>query len=301
MRSAQTAGNERARFPFHESIRTAYVEIMDIQIEQRPPAEYTVGGKIRPLEGVQEFIPGIRFIRSSNDKTKGSALPGAEMNIGGVVLETTAKVEGRKRRDLPTAFRRRKARSQKQQKRDRRQQHAKGRHAQETRNLHNVKFYGMTDEEAIIRTYGLAQHPEGGWYREFHRSERVFGEIPGYPGPRPAVTAIWFCLRRGEFSAFHRLRSEEIWIHLAGGPIELVLLFHGKASRLRIASVENGETPVAVIPAGAYQAARPIDGYGLVSCIVAPGFDFRDFELASREKLLEAYPSEAADIFSLTR
>ena len=159
----------------------------------------------------------------------------------------------------------------------------------------------MTNAEAIIRKYDLAPHPEGGWYREFHRSERIIGEIPGYQGPRPAVTAIWFCLHNGEFSAFHRLRSEEIWIHLSGSPIELVLLSHGKASRLRIASLENGGTPVAVIPAGSYQAARPLGEYGLVSCIVAPGFDFRDFEMASREKLLEAYPSEAADILSLTR
>ncbi|MCL1926818.1 MAG: cupin domain-containing protein [Syntrophorhabdaceae bacterium] len=159
----------------------------------------------------------------------------------------------------------------------------------------------MTDVDTIIKAYGLAPHPEGGWYREFHRSKRALEEIPGYQGPRSAATAIWFCLRQGEFSAFHRLRSEEIWFHLSGNPIELVLLSNGKADRLRIASVENGGPPAAVIPAGAYQAARPLGGYCLVSCVVAPGFDFLDFEMASREKLLEAYPSEAADIISLTR
>ena len=159
----------------------------------------------------------------------------------------------------------------------------------------------MTNAESIIKTYDLAPHPEGGWYREFHRSERVFEEIPGYQGPRSAVTAIWFFLRQGEFSAFHRVRSEEIWIHLSGGPIEIVLLSDGKASRQRIASVESGGPPMTVIPAGVCQAARPLGEYGLVSCIVAPGFDFRDFEMPSREKLLEAYPSEAADIISFTR
>jgi len=159
----------------------------------------------------------------------------------------------------------------------------------------------MTDAEKIIQTYGLAPHPEGGWFREFHRSERVLAEIPGYPGPRPAVTAIWFCLRQGEFSAFHRLRSEEIWVHLSGSPIELVLLHRGKASRLRIASVADGGPAAAVIPAQACQAARPLGEYSLVSCIVAPGFDFCDFELSSRETLLAAYPSAAADIISLTR
>ena len=155
--------------------------------------------------------------------------------------------------------------------------------------------------EAIIQTYGLTPHPEGGWYREFHRSERVLEEIPGYRGPRPAVTAIWFCLRQGEFSAFHRLRSEEIWFHLSGSPIELILLSQGQASRLRIASVEDGGPPGAVIPAGAFQAARPLGGYSLISCVVAPGFDFCDFELAARETLLKDYPSETADILSLTR
>ena len=159
----------------------------------------------------------------------------------------------------------------------------------------------MTDAETIIKTYDLVPHPEGGWYREFHRSERELKDIPGYQGSRPAVTAIWFCLRQGEFSAFHRLHSEEIWTHLSGSPIELILLSDRKASRLQIASVESGGSPAAVIPAGVYQAARPLGGYGLVSCVVAPGFDFRDFEMASREKLLEIYPSEAADIISLTR
>ncbi|MCL2001759.1 MAG: cupin domain-containing protein [Planctomycetes bacterium] len=146
----------------------------------------------------------------------------------------------------------------------------------------------------------MAAHPEGGWYREFHRSERML-EIPGYFSSRPAVTAIWFCLCKGEFSAFHRLLSEEIWIHISGGPIELVLLSNGKASRMRIASAESGGSPAAVIPAGVFQAALPLDEYSLVSCIVAPGFDFRDFEMPSREKLLEDYPSEATDILLLTR
>jgi predicted cupin superfamily sugar epimerase len=159
----------------------------------------------------------------------------------------------------------------------------------------------MDDSKSIIRAYGLAPHPEGGWYREFHRSPRTLERLPGYPGPRPAVTAIWFCLRRGEFSAFHRLRSEEIWIHLSGGPLELILLPVPESGPMRIASVEDGGPPGAVVPAGALQAARPLGEYSLVSCIVAPGFDFDDFALASREELLAAFPSEAADIRSLTR
>ena len=92
-----------------------------------------------------------------------------------------------------------------------------------------------------------------------------------------------------------------MWIHLSGGPLELVVLAPGKADRITIASVEDGGPPGAVVPAGAFQAARPIGEYCFVSCLVAPGFDFEDFEMASREELLEAYPAEAEAIRSLTR
>jgi predicted cupin superfamily sugar epimerase len=159
----------------------------------------------------------------------------------------------------------------------------------------------MSDPEAIISAYGLSPHPEGGWYREFHCSRRVFENLPGYPGPRAAVTAIYFYLEEGEFSAFHRLRSEEVWIHLAGGPLELVLLEPRNARRLRIASTVAGGPPVAVVPAGTIQAARPVGRFAFVTCLVAPGFVFEDFEMASREALLEAYPEFAEAIRSLTR
>jgi predicted cupin superfamily sugar epimerase len=159
----------------------------------------------------------------------------------------------------------------------------------------------MADAETIISGYGLSPHPEGGWYREFHRSGRLLDGLPGYPGPRSAVTAIWFCLRRGEFSAFHRLRSEEAWIHLSGSPLELVLLLPEKADRKRIASVEDGGPPGAIVPAGTYQAARPLGAYGFAACLVAPGFDFGDFELASPGKLLEEVPGEADIIRAFTR
>ncbi len=159
----------------------------------------------------------------------------------------------------------------------------------------------MSDPEAIISSYGLSPHPEGGWYREFHCSRKVFENLPGYPGPRAAVTAIYFCLREGEFSAFHRLRSEEVWVHLAGGPLELVLLEPGNPRRLRIASAGAGGPPAAVVPPGTVQAARPVGGFAFVACLVAPGFAFEDFEMAERDALLEAYPGFAETIRSMTR
>jgi predicted cupin superfamily sugar epimerase len=159
----------------------------------------------------------------------------------------------------------------------------------------------MCDPEAIISAYGLSSHPEGGWYREFHRSRTVFGNLPGYPGPRAAVTAIYFCLKEGEFSAFHRLRSEEVWLHLAGGPLELVLLEPGNTRSLRISPAGAGGSPAAVVPAGTIQAARPVGGFAFVACIVVPGFDFADFEMPTREELLAGFPDSAPLVRSLTR
>ena len=157
------------------------------------------------------------------------------------------------------------------------------------------------DGDAIISAYGLSPHPEGGWYREFHSSRKVFGKLPGYPGPRPAATAIYFCLKEGEFSAFHRLRSEEVWLHLGGGPIELFLLEAGQAVRVRIATAADGGPPAAVVPAGAIQAARPVGRFAFAACVVAPGFDYADFELLRREELQTAFPGLADLVRSLTR
>jgi uncharacterized protein len=155
--------------------------------------------------------------------------------------------------------------------------------------------------DAIISGYGLAPHPEGGWYREYHRSRAVFDGLPGYLAPRTAVTAIYFCLKAHEFSAFHRLRSDEVWIHLAGGPLELVLLGESRDRRMRIASVEEGGPPAAVVPSGTLQAARPLADFSFVTCLVAPGFDFSDFELPRRAELLAAWPGRERLIRSLTR
>lgn len=152
----------------------------------------------------------------------------------------------------------------------------------------------------LIETYGLEPHPEGGWYREFHRSGRSLGPLPGFPGTRPAVTAIYFLLTRETFSAFHRLRSEEIWIHLAGAPLTVVLLGPG-ARTVRVASAADGGPPALVVPAGALQAARTGGAYALAACVVAPGFDYADFEIPGREALLREFPEHAELIGGLTR
>ncbi len=160
----------------------------------------------------------------------------------------------------------------------------------------------MGDEvRDIIAAYRLEPHPEGGWFREFHRSPLLVGPLPGYPGPRPAATAIHFLLTRETFSAFHRLRGEEMWFHLAGAPLSLVLLGPEGERHVRLAGAADGGPPAFVVPAGALQAARTDGAYTLVACVVTPGFDYADFDIPSREALLREFPGHAALVRALTR
>jgi uncharacterized protein len=152
----------------------------------------------------------------------------------------------------------------------------------------------------IIERYNLKPHPEGGWFAEVHRSHSSIGAPDGYPGERVALTAIYFLLEEGDFSAFHSVTGEEIWIHLAGAPLELVLLDPTPRLLRLSAPGEDGE-PLLVVPPGALQAARSLGSYTLTSCLVAPGFDFDDFRMPRAAELTAAYPESASLIESLTR
>jgi uncharacterized protein len=137
------------------------------------------------------------------------------------------------------------------------------------------------EKPELAEVLGLESHPEGGWYRETWRSG-VEIEPEGYGGPRASATAIYFLLAPGEESRWHRVRSAEVWLWHSGGPLTLQ---YGDAPETAIAvtlgsDVVAGEQPQVVVPAGAWQAARPAgDQPVLVSCIVSPGFDFADFTL----------------------
>ncbi|MEL6712175.1 MAG: cupin domain-containing protein [Planctomycetota bacterium] len=126
------------------------------------------------------------------------------------------------------------------------------------------------------RELGLAPHPEGGHYRETFRSD---ARVEAHGGTRAAVTSILFLLASGEESRLHRVRSDELWLHHEGVVVDLavagapVRLGHGPGAVLQ-----------AFVPGGAWQAARALDGsagYALVGCVVAPGFEFEDFELSA--------------------
>ncbi|MET7350275.1 cupin domain-containing protein [Streptomyces mirabilis] len=132
---------------------------------------------------------------------------------------------------------------------------------------------------------GMRRHPEGGWFVETWRAARDF-HPDGYPGPRAVATAIYFLLTPEETSAWHTVRSDELWLWHRGGPLDLLLGGDGEApdaepAVLRLgAALESGERPQILVPGHVWQSARPAgDQEVLVSCVVAPGFDYADFRL----------------------
>ena len=144
----------------------------------------------------------------------------------------------------------------------------------------------MRDSAELIERLRLAPHPEGGHYRETYRASLLV-DTPW--GPRPASTAILFLLKAEECSHWHRIRSDEAW-HMHGGGTLLVhdISPNGTARTTRLGlDLASGEQPQHVVPAGHWFAAEPAkaSAWSLVSCTVAPGFDFADFELAAPHQL----------------
>lgn len=136
---------------------------------------------------------------------------------------------------------------------------------------------------------GLEPHPEGGRYRQLHRAGSVV-HVPSRGVERAALTSILFLLAKGEVSRWHRVLSDEVWHFHEGDPLELLVVDAGFADERRhvLGRAGDGNEPLAVVPAGAWQAARPLGAYALVACDVGPGFDFADFAL------LADLPGEAA-------
>jgi uncharacterized protein len=143
----------------------------------------------------------------------------------------------------------------------------------------------VTGRPALAEQLDLGPHPEGGWFRETWRSPVRFTP-DGYDGPRSAATSIYYLLEPGEESRWHLVRSDELWFWHSGGPLALRLGGNGAQPAgsntvMLGGDVANDEHPQVLIPAGIWQSAAPAAGQPvLVSCVVAPGFDFADFRLA---------------------
>lgn len=137
----------------------------------------------------------------------------------------------------------------------------------------------MHTAQNLIDSLQLSPHPEGGWYRETWRAV-------SHGNVRPASTLIHFLLCAGERSHWHRVDADEIWLWHGGNPLALQIAATDNAEPQTLLlgpDIGSGQMLQAVVPAGQWQSAEPVagdHGYVLVSCVVAPGFDFSGFELA---------------------
>jgi predicted cupin superfamily sugar epimerase len=170
-----------------------------------------------------------------------------------------------------------------------------------------MNLSSLSDRE-LIDHLDLNPHPEGGFFRAVYRSTETLHQtsLPKrYAGDRSMSTAIYFLLRAGEFSAFHRTASDEVWPHYLGDALELLMLSPSGVLSTTVVgnNLKGGETLTAVPPAGHWFASRPAPGssYCLVGCTVAPGFDFADFEMADQAALIRDYPQHESVIRALTR
>lgn len=140
----------------------------------------------------------------------------------------------------------------------------------------------MTREDDLAGHLSLRPHPEGGSFAEVFRSVQT---VAAGSRERSALTAIYFLLRAGEISRWHRVRSDEVWTYAEGDPLRLHIIDLRNAMRRTetLGRLVDGHAPVAIVPADCWQAAETMGTYTLVNCFVAPGFDFEDFALAGEE------------------
>ena len=159
--------------------------------------------------------------------------------------------------------------------------------------------------EYWIDRLGLSLHPEGGAYALTHSSPLLFSRDqlpPLFQGPRPAATSIYFLLQAGAYSALHRIASDEIWYYHYGDALLIHEITSGGNYTEHFLGPGEGQQLQCVIQAGSWFGARVLAGgrYTLAGCMVAPGFDFAEFELAESITLQHLFPQYHALIASLT-
>lgn len=166
---------------------------------------------------------------------------------------------------------------------------------------------GMTGAD-FIKQLQLAPHPEGGYYRQTYKSGEYVhaAALPGrFAGDRPISTAIFYLLEKGDFSSFHKIKSDECWHFYQGGTLHIhILQNNGEYVLEKLgADIRAGENFQYMVPAEAWFAVEPAPGtaFALTGCTVAPGFDFNDFELGNRSTLLSLYPQHEEVIKRLCR
>jgi predicted cupin superfamily sugar epimerase len=159
-----------------------------------------------------------------------------------------------------------------------------------------------TTAEHWINHLNLQPHPEGGYYKEVFRSTNEVTRA-GATVTKQACTSIYYLLEGRDFSGFHRLASDELWYFHKGAPLHIQVIDNqGKQTTIELSDGDTGSLQ-AIIPPNTWFAAEIPSGSGfaLVSCAVAPGFDFAEFEMAKREELLKQYPQHGALLERLCR
>lgn len=165
----------------------------------------------------------------------------------------------------------------------------------------------MYSAEYWINKLELQPHPEGGHYRETYRSTeniQVCGLPLRFTSPRSFSTAIYFLLRSQDKSLFHRIQSDELWHFHYGSSLNIYVLERNNLSIFRLGNnLEEGDSLQVMIPANCWFGAKVVspNAYTLSGCTVAPGFDFKDFQIAERQKLLKDFPDHSPIISELTK
>ncbi|MGC6431053.1 MAG: cupin domain-containing protein [Jejuia sp.] len=166
----------------------------------------------------------------------------------------------------------------------------------------------MENIKTIIDKLELQPHPEGGYFKETYRSNGVIHQEhlgSEFIGDRNFCTGIYFLLTSDTFSAFHKINQDEMWHFYKGAPLLLHMITpKGDYSRVKIGNnFENNELPQFTVPAKVWFAAEVTEknSYTLTGCTVAPGFDFRDFEMPEQKDLIAKFPEHSGIIQRLTR
>ncbi|MCE1164390.1 MAG: cupin domain-containing protein [Bacteroidetes bacterium] len=162
------------------------------------------------------------------------------------------------------------------------------------------------EAEKIIKSLNLLRHPEGGYFSEVYRSdEKANGLDERYIGDHVNYTSIYFLLNENDFSAFHRLKSDEIWHFYDGTALDIHIIGEdGKLETVTLGKdINKGESYQYLVKRGLYFAAEVRDkkSFALVGCTVAPGFEYEDFEMPTREELIKKYPQNEDIINRLSK
>jgi len=159
----------------------------------------------------------------------------------------------------------------------------------------------------LVEKLQLLAHPEGGYYKEVYRSElKIPGKVlNGFTSERNVATSIYFLIEKNNFSALHKIKSDETWHFYAGNALEVIEI--NDAGELKITCVGSdlsmGQTFQYTVKANTWFGSRVSAGgdFSLVGCTVAPGFDFNDFEMGHRQELLKRFPEHRVLIEQMTR